>query len=428
MIKVTIDQQVYEFTEPQTILQACTAVGIKIPTLCYEKSIGAIASCRVCLVKVVGRRGFVTACNTQIAEGMQIITQDKAVWQARKNILELLLSDHRFDCEHCARAEDCRLKRFALEYGAEQSTYAPSQPLPAVEKNPKHIVRDNAKCIRCGRCIKVCQEMQQVGVLGTLGRGFEGKIGCAFGESLSTTNCISCGQCVANCPTGALVEASNLPLLIEKLRDPQIHCVVATAPSVRVALGEGFGLPSGTNVQGKMVSALRHAGFDKVFDLDFAADLTVMQEGAELLGRLRSGKNLPQFTSCCPGWVNYVEQVHPELIQHLSTAKSPMGMLGAVIKSYYAQKINLDPQKIFTVMLMPCIAKCDEITRDDIQDVDMVLTTRVAIQFLKQQGIDLAQMPDSEFDNPLALSSGAGLMFGTSGGVCEATLRTLQDQ
>lgn len=428
MIKVTIDQQVYEFTEPQTILQACTAVGIKIPTLCYEKSIGAIASCRVCLVKVVGRRGFVTACNTQIAEGMQIITQDKAVWQARKNILELLLSDHRFDCEHCARAEDCRLKRFALEYGAEQSTYAPSQPLPAVEKNPKHIVRDNAKCIRCGRCIKVCQEMQQVGVLGTLGRGFEGKIGCAFGESLSTTNCISCGQCVANCPTGALVEASNLPLLIEKLRDPQIHCVVATAPSVRVALGEGFGLPSGTNVQGKMVSALRRAGFDKVFDLDFAADLTVMQEGAELLGRLRSGKNLPQFTSCCPGWVNYVEQVHPELIPHLSTAKSPMGMLGAVIKSYYAQKFNLDPQKIFTVMLMPCIAKCDEITRDDIQDVDMVLTTRVAIQFLKQQGIDLAQMPDSEFDNPLALSSGAGLMFGTSGGVCEATLRTLQDQ
>lgn len=428
MIKVTIDQQVYEFTEPQTILQACTAVGIKIPTLCYEKSIGAIASCRVCLVKVVGRRGFVTACNTQIAEGMQIITQDKAVWQARKNILELLLSDHRFDCEHCARAEDCRLKRFALEYGAEQSTYAPSQPLPAVEKNPKHIVRDNAKCIRCGRCIKVCQEMQQVGVLGTLGRGFEGQIGCAFGESLSTTNCISCGQCVANCPTGALVEASNLPLLIEKLRDPQIHCVVATAPSVRVALGEGFGLPSGTNVQGKMVSALRRAGFDKVFDLDFAADLTVMQEGAELLGRLRSGKNLPQFTSCCPGWVNYVEQVHPELIPHLSTAKSPMGMLGAVIKSYYAQKFNLDPQKIFTVMLMPCIAKCDEITRDDIQDVDMVLTTRVAIQFLKQQGIDLAQMPDSEFDNPLALSSGAGLMFGTSGGVCEATLRTLQDQ
>lgn len=428
MIKVTIDQQVYEFTEPQTILQACTAVGIKIPTLCYEKSIGAIASCRVCLVKVVGRRGFVTACNTQIAEGMQIITQDKAVWQARKNILELLLSDHRFDCEHCARAEDCRLKRFALEYGAEQSTYAPSQPLPAVEKNPKHIVRDNAKCIRCGRCIKVCQEMQQVGVLGTLGRGFEGKIGCAFGESLSTTNCISCGQCVANCPTGALVEASNLPLLIEKLRDPQIHCVVATAPSVRVALGEGFGLPSGTNVQGKMVSALRRAGFDKVFDLDFAADLTVMQEGAELLGRLRSGKNLPQFTSCCPGWVNYVEQVHPELIPHLSTAKSPMGMLGAVIKSYYAQKFNLDPQKIFTVMLMPCIAKCDEITRDGIQDVDMVLTTRVAIQFLKQQGIDLAQMPDSEFDNPLALSSGAGLMFGTSGGVCEATLRTLQDQ
>lgn len=427
-MKVTIDQQSYEFSEPQTILQACTAVGIQIPTLCYEKSIGAIASCRVCVVKVVGRRGLVTACNTMLVDGMQIITNDTQVLAARKNILALLLADHRLQCLSCARAEDCRLKRFATQYGVDATTYAPSCPLPPLAKDQKHIVRDQAKCIRCGRCVKVCHDMQQVGVLGTLGRGFDGSIGCAFGEGLATTTCISCGQCVAHCPTGALVENSNLPLLHEKLADSTVHCVIATAPSVRVALGEGFGLPTGTNVQGKMVAALRRAGFDKVFDLDFGADLTVMQEGAELLERLHSGKNLPQFTSCCPAWVNYVEQVHPELIPHLSTAKSPMGMFGAVVKTYYAKKMGIDPKKIFTVMLMPCIAKYDEITRDDIQDVDMVITTRVAIRLLKQQGIDLTVMPEEQYDNPLSISSGAGLMFGTSGGVCEATLRTIKDQ
>lgn len=427
-MKVTINQQDYTFEQPQTILQACTAVGIQIPTLCYEKSIGAIASCRVCVVKVVGRRGLVTACNTPIVDGMQIITNDQQVNQARKTILELLLADHRLDCLSCARADDCRLKRFATQYGAEKNAYQPSRPLTPIAKDQKHIVRDNSKCIRCGRCVKVCHDMQQVGVLGTLGRGFDGEIGCAFGQGLDTTKCISCGQCVANCPTGALVENSNLPLLMQKLNDPQIHCIIATAPSVRVAIGEGFGLPSGTNVQGKMVAALRRAGFDKVFDLDFGADLTVMQEGAELLERLRSGKNLPQFTSCCPGWVNYVEQVHPELIPHLSTAKSPMGMFGAVAKTYYAKKMGIDPKQIFVVMLMPCIAKCDEITRDDVKDVDLVLTTRVAIRFLKQQGIDLAALPEETYDNPLSLSSGAGLIFGTSGGVCEATMRTIKDQ
>ena len=427
-MKVTINQQVYEFKEPQTILAACTAVGIQIPTLCYEKSIGAIASCRVCVVKVVGRRGLVTACNTPIADGMQIITNDAEVFAARKTTLELLLADHRLHCLSCHRAEDCRLRRFGAQYGANKGAYAPSRPLPEINLDQKHIVRDNGKCIRCGRCVKVCHDMQQVGVLGTLGRGFDGAIGCAFGAGLDTTNCIACGQCVANCPTGALVENSNLPLLMQKLSDPDVHCIIATAPSVRVAIGEGFGLPSGTNAQGKMVAALRRAGFDKVFDLDFGADLTVMQEGAELLERLHSGKNLPQFTSCCPGWVNYVEQTHPELLPHLSTAKSPMGMFGAVAKTYYAQKMGLDPQKIFTVMLMPCIAKYDEITRDDVKDVDMVLTTRVAIRFLKQQGIDLAAMPEEQYDNPLSLSSGAGLMFGTSGGVCEATLRTIGDK
>ncbi len=426
-MQITINHQVYTFIQPQTILAACTAVGIAIPTLCYEKSIGVIASCRVCVVEVVGRRGLVTACNTPIAEGMQILTNSPRVNQARKTTLELLLADHRLNCLACDRREDCRLRRFASQYGADKNAFAPSKPLPApVTSN--HITRDNAKCIKCGRCVRVCKNFQQVGVLGTNGRGFTGEIGCAFGGDLATTKCIACGQCVANCPTGALSETADLPTLLQKLNDPAVHCIVATAPSIRVALGEAFGFKPGTNVQGKMVAALRRLGFAKVFDLDFAADLTIMQEGAELLERLHTGQNLPQFTSCCPGWVNYVEQSHPELIPHLSTAKSPMGMFGAIAKSYYAQKMGLKPEQIYLVALMPCITKMDEITRDDIKDVDLVLTTRVVIRLLKQQGIDMAKMPDELFDDPLSLSSGAGLRFGTSGGVCEAALRNLQDQ
>lgn len=427
-MQITINQRNYTVAPDQTILAACAQVGIQIPTLCYEKSLGAIASCRVCVVEVVGRPGLVTACNTQITDGMQIITNSPRVHQARKTVLELLLSDHRLHCLSCARADDCRLKRFAALYDADKSHFAPSKKFTPVRVDQKHIIRDNAKCIKCGRCVRVCQDYQQVGVLGTCGRGFDGEIGCAFGDGLDTTKCISCGQCVAHCPTGALIENSDLPQLLAKLNDPHAHCIVATAPSVRVALGEGFGLAPGTNVQGKMVAALRRLGFAKVFDLDFAADLTIMQEGAELLERLHTGKNLPQFTSCCPGWVNYVEQVHPELIPHLSTAKSPMGMFAAVAKTYYAQKMGLDPQNIYLVMVMPCIAKYDEITRDGVRGVDMVLTTRVLTRLLKQQGIALAALPDETYDDPLSLSSGAGLMFGTAGGVCEAALRNLQGQ
>lgn len=426
-MKVTINHRPYEFTKPQTILTACAAVGITIPTLCYEKSIGAIATCRVCVVEVVGRRGLVTACNTPLSDGMQIFTNTPRVNAARKTTLELLLADHRLNCLACDRHDDCRLRRFAEQYGAEKGAFAPSKALPAI-RTSNHIVRDNAKCIKCGRCLRVCKKMQQVGVLGTNGRGFNSEIGCAFGADLASTKCIACGQCVANCPTGALSEAVDLSALVAKLHDPTLHCIVAVAPSVRVALGEGFDLRPGTNVQGKMVAALRCLGFAKVFDLDFAADLTIMQEGAELLTRLRTGQNLPQFTSCCPGWVNYVEQVHPELIPHLSTAKSPMGMFGAVAKSYYAQKMGLKPEQIYLVALMPCVAKIDEINRDGIKDVDQVLTTRTLIRLLKQQGINLPALPDEQFDDPLSLSSGAGLLFGTSGGVCAAALRNIGDQ
>jgi NADP-reducing hydrogenase subunit HndD len=479
-MKIVINREQYDLPAGQTILDACFSVGIEIPTLCYERSIGAISSCRVCVVEVVGRRGLVTACNTDITEGMQIVTNSERVIKARKAVAELLLSDHKLKCMSCERVDDCRLRKVAVMLRADKSMFAKdkdfadsvvsgdngtcppvpdthsvckcpsagksciacssagkpcaSRPIPAPCSRPScgvrrigsaYIKRDNAKCINCGRCIRVCKNFQAVGVLGMNGRGFPAEVGCAFGKGLDSTACVSCGQCVANCPTGALIEVSNLEELRNKLNDKDTHCVIATAPSTRVAIGEGFGLPSGTNVQGKMVASLKKIGFDKVFDLDLGADFTIMEEGAELLERVRTGKNLPQFTSCCPAWVNYVEAVHPELIPNMSAAKSPMGMFAALVKTYYAEKQNIDPKKIYCVMLMPCIAKMSEIARDGVKDVDLILTTRTAIRFIKEQGIDFEHLEDMPYDDPLSMSSGAGLIFGTTGGVAEAALRSV---
>jgi NADP-reducing hydrogenase subunit HndD len=295
-----------------------------------------------------------------------------------------------------------------------------------IEADDRFVKRDNSKCINCSRCIRVCKNFQNVGVLGVNGRGFSSFVGCAFGKGLDSTACISCGQCVANCPTGALIEVSKLDEIKQKIADKNVHCVIATAPSVRVAIGEGFGLPSGTNAQGKMVAALRKLGFDKVFDLNLGADFTIMEEGAELLERVKAGRNLPQFTSCCPAWINYMELVHPELMPNVSTAKSPMGMFAALIKSYYAKKMGISPKNIYCAMLMPCIAKMSEIARDGVQDVDVILTTRTAVRFMKEEGIDFEHLPDEKYDDPMSLSSGAGLIFGTSGGVAESALRMLK--
>jgi NADP-reducing hydrogenase subunit HndD len=436
-MKIFVNGAEYEVAAGQTILDAALSVGEEIPTLCYERSIGAIASCRVCVVEVSGRRGLVTSCNTPVAEGMQIITNSEKVLSARRTVAELLMSDHQLDCMKCERSFDCRLRKVATALHVDARQYPKDKEYVHPITEGRYIQRNNNKCINCGRCIRVCKNFQQVGVIATNGRGFTSDIGCAFGRGLGSTNCIACGQCVANCPTGALCEVSHLDELKQKLEDPNVYAVVATAPSTRVALGEGFGLPAGTNVQGKMVAALRRLGFNKVFDLDLGADFTIMEEGAEFLGRLKTGKNLPQFTSCCPAWINYVMKVHPELKPNISSAKSPMGMFGALVKTYYAKKAGIDPKNIYCVMLMPCIAKQSE--RDRLQgllnssagaaccDIDLVVSSRSLMQLINEKWIDFAHLPDEEYDDPMSLSSGAGLIFGTTGGVAEAAIRTVSE-
>jgi len=434
-MKIIIDGKQYEANEGDSILVACGRQGINIPTLCYSKSIGVIASCRVCLVEVKGWNNLVTACNTPVTEGMEINTNNARVVDARRTVLELLLADHRLDCLKCVRSGDCRLKAVATAAGCNAERFARDKEFTHQDMTDKYVRRNNDKCILCGRCTRVCKTNQQVGVLAVNGRGFDAHIGCAWDSHLENVPCISCGQCVVNCPTAALVEVDRTKELKAKLNDPNIHVVIATAPSVRVAMGEDFGLPTGTNVEGKMVTALKRLGFDRVFDLDLAADFTIMEEGTEFLKRMNDPKaNLPLLTSCCPGWINYVRMMHPELLKNVSTTKSPMQLFGALVKSYYAEKAKIKPENIYTVMLMPCVAKESEADREGIdaskkyRDVDMTITVRQANRLIKEFNIDFANLPDGRFDDPLGLSSGAGLIFGTTGGVMEAALRTLSEK
>jgi len=414
------------------ILDAAKKAGFNIPTLCYLKDICNDGSCRICVVEVKGQKKLITACSATVKDEMEVFTSTPKVIAARKTTLELMLSNHNKDCLSCPRSTNCELQKLSLEYNCDTKSYLGSQTKSRVDEND-YLVRDNSKCILCRRCVAVCNKIQTVGVIGANNRGFASEIGCAFEKKLNATSCIACGQCINVCPTGALHEKDDTAKVMAAIQDPDKYVIVGTAPSVRVALGEEFGYPIGTDSEGKMVAAIRRLGVDKVFDVNMAADMTIMEEGTELLARLQDKTAaLPMITSCSPGWIRFVEFYYPELIPHLSSCKSPQQMFGAIMKTYYAEKFNIDPKKIYVVSIMPCVAKKTEILRDDeaaagVPDVDVVLTTRELARLIKAKSIDFAALPNEEFDNPIGQGTTAGLIFGATGGVMEAALRTVAD-
>ncbi len=431
MINCKVNGIAVSVPKGSTILEAARAAGVEIPTLCYMKKINEIGACRICVVEATGARGLVTACVYPVAEGMEVQTNTEKVQKARKTTLELMLSTHDKKCLSCARSTNCELQKLCREYGVDESAFEGYKPVYELDESTPHLVRDNNKCILCRRCIAVCKE-QFVSVIGANDRGIDTSVGSAFKVKLSETPCISCGQCVAVCPTGALTEKDDTDKVWAALSDPTKHVVVQTAPSIRATLGECFGMPIGTNVEGKMVAALRRLGFDKVFDTDFAADLTIVEEANELVQRINNGGVLPMITSCSPGWVKFCEYYYPDFIDHLSSCKSPQQMAGAVIKTYYAEKMGIDPKDIVCVSVMPCTAKKFEIGRPDqsaagMPDVDVALTTRELARMIDRAGLKFTMLPDEEFDSPLGEDTGAAVIFGATGGVMEAALRTAND-
>lgn len=413
-----------------TILEAAHIAGIKIPTLCFLKDINEIGACRMCIVEVKGARNLVAACVHPINEGMEVRTNTPQLLEARKRTLELILSDHDKKCLSCVRSGKCELQALCQELGvADENYFAGEANHYELDTSAAHMVRDNNKCILCRRCSAVCEKSQAVGVIGPNQRGFATFIGSPFEMGLGETSCVSCGQCIAACPTGALYEKDFIDDVLAAIEDPKKHVVVQPAPSVRAALGEEFGYPMGTDVEGKMAAALRRIGFDKVFDTDYSADLTIVEEANEFVDRVKNGGVLPMMTSCSPGWVKYCEHYFPDLLDHLSSCKSPQQMFGAVTKTYYAKKAGIDPKDIVCVSVMPCTAKKFEIGRDDqdaagVPDVDISITTRELARLIRKVGIDFQSLPDEGFDDPLGESTGAGVIFGATGGVMEAALRT----
>jgi len=435
MATLTIDGIQVEARNGTTILQAARKAGVRIPTLCYLEDVQAIGACRVCLVEVEKARTLVASCVTPVAEGMVVHTNSKRVRAARRTVVELLLSDHDGDCQTCDRNDDCELQSLARELGIRDITYAGEKSKGTRDTSTPALVRDTGKCILCRRCVAVCGEIQGVAAMFPQSRGFDTVVGPAFANDLDTVTCVQCGQCAAVCPVGAISEHDQIDEVWAALDDPDKHVVVQTAPAIRAALGECFGYKPGTLVTGKMVSALRRLGFDAVFDTNFAADLTIMEEGTELLTRLKKALvdheevALPQFTSCSPGWIKYIEYFYPDMLDNVSTCKSPQQMFGAVAKTYYAEKIGKRPEDIFVVSIMPCTAKKfeaqrSEMTDSGVRDVDVVLTTRELGRMVKQAGIDFPSLPDDEMDAPIGMSSGAADIFANTGGVMEAALRT----
>ena len=429
MVNIKINGMPLSVPSGITILEAARYAGIEIPTLCYLKKINQIGACRICMVEVKGARSLVASCVFPVNEGMEILTNSDRVRNSRRTTLELILSTHERKCLSCVRSTNCELQKLCKEYGVEnESKFDGITPDYAYDDSMPHMIRDNSKCILCRRCVAACDE-QGISVIGANARGFDTCITSPFERGIKEFSCIACGQCIVNCPTGALREKDDTPKVLEAINDPEKYVVVQTAPAVRAALGEEFGLPIGTDVEGKMVAALRRLGFDKVFDTDFSADLTIMEESNELIERITNGGALPMITSCSPGWVKYCEHYYPEQLDHLSTCKSPQQMFGATLKTWYAQKMDIDPAKIVSVSVMPCTAKKFEVGRDDqsasgYADVDISITTRELASMIKSAGISFNSLPDETYDSPLGEGSGAAVIFGATGGVMEAALRT----
>lgn len=433
MLNVKINGISVSVEKGSTILDAARKAGVEIPTLCFMKEKNEIGACRICVVEANEGRGFriVTACVYPVSEGMEVLTNTEKIQKARRTTLELILSTHEKKCLSCVRSTNCELQKLCRDYGVEESAFEGFKPTYELDTSTPHLIRDNNKCVLCRRCVAACNE-QYVGVIGANNRGIDTAIGTPFEVSLSNVPCISCGQCTVVCPTGALVEKDDTDKIWTALADPDKHVVVQTAPSIRATLGECFGMPIGTNVEGKMVAALRRLGFDKVFDTDFAADLTIVEEANELVERIKNNGTLPMITSCSPGWVKFCEYYYPDMLEHLSTCKSPQQMAGAVIKTYYADKMGIDPKDIVSVSVMPCTAKKFEIGRDDqsaagVPDVDIAITTRELSRMIMRAGINFAYLPDEDFDSPLGEDTGAAVIFGATGGVMEAALRTAND-
>ncbi|MDY4971277.1 MAG: NADH-dependent [FeFe] hydrogenase, group A6, partial [Lachnospiraceae bacterium] len=413
-----------------TILEAARYAGIEIPTLCYLKDINEIGACRMCVVEVKGARSLVAACVYPINPGMEVLTNSPAVQQSRKKTLQLLLSNHDRSCLSCVRSGNCELQTLCKELGVDDDGYYDGyKPHYELDTSAAHMVRDNNKCILCRRCVAACEKCQSIAVIGANERGFKTSIGSAFEMGLGETSCVSCGQCIAVCPVGAIYEKDSTQEIFDAINDPDKFVAVQVAPAVRAALGEEFGYEMGTPVQGQMAAALRRLGFDKVFDTNFGADLTIMEEAHEFLDRVQNGGVLPMITSCSPGWIKFCEHYFPDMLDHLSSCKSPQQMFGATLKTYYAQKMGLDPKNIVSVSVMPCTAKKFEIGRDDqnaagVPDVDIAITTRELARMIKKSGLDFRKLPEETFDDPLGEGTGAAVIFGATGGVMEAALRT----